>query len=180
MVKNGNGGPSGKSRKKTGNLSKEIKERELDKEKNFKASSLKINLPKFKGYDSLLDIYTFKDKFEKLNSATIPKRLMPEFLKNNYLEGSALESVKRLESIDEIWESLEKEFGDPRVMLMKKFAELESMGTLGRVYQAEKVKDSLNKLVNVMQDLMKLAEKHDIEDKLYKDCKKLATLKVLP
>ena len=28
-------------------LRKEIKDRELDKEKNFKASSLKINLPKF-------------------------------------------------------------------------------------------------------------------------------------
>lgn len=83
-------------------LNKEVKSRELDKEKKFKSASLNINLPEFKGYEFELDIYTFKDKFEKLHSSTTPKRLMPEFLKNNLLEGPALEFVKRLECIDEI------------------------------------------------------------------------------
>lgn len=43
----------------------EIKSRELDKEKGFKAANMRINLPKFKGNESTLDIYIFKDKLEK-------------------------------------------------------------------------------------------------------------------
>ncbi len=148
-------------------LHEEIKSRELDKEKNFKSSNLQIKLPKFKGYDSVLDIYTFKDKYDKLHSSSTPKRMMAEHIKNVYLEGSASDFVKRIDDIDEIWTRLKKAFGDPRVMLTKKLSELESIGSLGKVHSAEKSKDALNKLVNVIHDLMKIAEVHKIEDKLY-------------
>ena len=148
-------------------LREEIKSRELDKEKNFKASNLQIKLPKFKGYDSTLDIYTLQDRYEKLYSATIPKRMMPEHLKNHYLEGPAFDFVKRMDDIDEIWASLKKGFGDPRVMLSKKLSELDTIGSLGKITNAEKSKDSLSKLVNVIHDLMKIAKVHKIEEKLY-------------
>ena len=152
-----------------GKLQEEIKSRELDKEKNFKASKLEIKLPKFKGYDSELDIYTFQDKYDKLHSATTPKRMMAEHIKNNYLEGSAADFVKRLDDIDEIWKDLKRAFGDPRVMLTKKLSELDSIGSLERVHNAEKIKDALSKLINVIHDLMKIADAHKLEDKLYND-----------
>ena len=77
------------------NLQKEIDTRELKKEKSFDVSKLKIEIQKFKGYESKIDIYTFKEKFEKLCVKTTPKRLLPELLKNNYLEGPALDHVKK-------------------------------------------------------------------------------------
>ena len=55
-------------------LKHETKFRELNKEKTFEASKLKIQLPKFKGYDSSLDVYTFQQKFEKLHLKGTPKR----------------------------------------------------------------------------------------------------------
>ena len=148
-------------------LKHEIKFRELNKEKTFEASKLKIQLPKFKGYDSSLDVYTFQEKFEKLHLKGTPKRHLPELLKNNYLEGSAMDFVKRLKDIDDIWISLKRAFGDPRIMLMKKLTEPESVGQLWRIKDSDKVKNSLNKVVNLMDDLMRLAKDHNIEDKLY-------------
>ena len=148
-------------------LDAEIKERELTKEKSFETSTLKINLPKFSGYDSTIDVYTFQEKFEKIHKSKTPKRLMPELLKNNYLEGSALEFVKRHEDIDEIWKSLKLSFGDPRMMMMKKVQELEAVPSLWRVKDSEKAKDSLSKVVNLIDELMKLAVDHRIEDNLY-------------
>ena len=148
-------------------LDTEIRERELTKEKSFETSTLKINLPKFGGYDSKMDVYTFQEKFEKIYKSKTPKRLMPELLKNNYLEGSALEFVKRHEDIDEIWKSLKLSFGDPRMMMMKKVQELEAVPALWRVKDSEKAKDSLSKVVNLIDELMKLAVDHKIEDNLY-------------
>ncbi len=59
------------------------------------------------------------------HSQDVPVKSLPEFLKNQYLEGPALESVKRLQTINEIWNALKKEFGDPRVMLSRKISELD-------------------------------------------------------
>ena len=148
-------------------LKDEIRVRECNKEKRFQSSSLNINLLKFKGYDSPLDYYTFKNKFMLRHSQDVPVKSLPEFLKNQYLEGPALESVKRLQNIDEIWDALKKEFGDPRVMLSRKISELDCVGALGKTRDSEKIKDGLNKVVNIMQDLMRLAEDHRIEEKLY-------------
>ena len=86
---------------------------------------------------------------------------------SNYLVGSALEFVKRHEDIDTIWDSLKKSFGDPRMMLMKKLQDLESVGHLWRIKDSEKAKDCLSKVVNVMDDLVKLAKDHQIEESLY-------------
>ena len=148
-------------------VSNEAKSRELSKEKQFQISSLDIKLPKFSGYDSQLDVYTFQEKFMKLHKAKVPKSHMPELIKNNYLEGAALDFVRRHENIDEIWTSLKKSFGDPRMMLMKKLKQLESMGPLYRIKDSEKAKNSLSKVINVIEELIKLGKDHHIEEKLY-------------
>ncbi|MCH2405591.1 MAG: hypothetical protein MK200_05295 [Nitrosopumilus sp.] len=149
------------------NLQNEVDKRELKKEETFKVSMLKIHLPKFKGYESTMDIYTFQEKFENLCLKSTPKRLLPELLKNNYLEGPALDHVKRLTIIDEIWIDLKKAFGDPRMMLMKKLSELEEMSSVFRTRDSEKIKNNLTKVVNVMDELMRIAKVHNIENKLY-------------
>ena len=48
------------------NIEKEMESRKLHKLENFKASGLNIKLPKFRGYDSAMSIFTFPSTFEKL------------------------------------------------------------------------------------------------------------------
>ena len=39
--------------------------------------------------DQRLDIYSFQREFTKIRKTTIPKRILPDILKNNLLEESA-------------------------------------------------------------------------------------------
>ena len=68
-------------------LDNEIRVCDLSEEKIKNATILRIKLPKFKSYDSLMGFYTFKTEFEKLVAPRIQAKLLPEYLKNNYLEG---------------------------------------------------------------------------------------------
>ena len=52
---------------------------------------------------------------------TTPKCMMPDLLKNNLLEGSALSLVKSMTSIEDIWKRLKGAYGDPKLLLKKKF-----------------------------------------------------------
>ena len=71
----------------------EMKKREITKQDLFNESKLRINLSKFSGYESKVDIYTFQSEFLKVHKRTTPTRMMPDILKNNLLEGSALSLV---------------------------------------------------------------------------------------
>ena len=82
---------------------KECSRRKLSKEKSFKTSNLNIKLQKFRGYESSADIYTFRSEFEKVYSRSTPRRILPDVLKNNFLEDPALSLVKSLDNINEIW-----------------------------------------------------------------------------
>ena len=62
-------------------LEKEIKDRDLSKEKIKNPSILGIKLPRFKGYGSVMDFYTFKVEFEKLVAPWVQAKLLPEYLK---------------------------------------------------------------------------------------------------
>ena len=73
--------------------------KELSKEELFRRSSPNIKLQKFKGYESLVDIYTFKKEFEKVYIKSSPKRLLADVLKNNFLEDLALSLVNEVECI---------------------------------------------------------------------------------
>ena len=70
--------------------------REISKQELFNESKLRINLPKFSGYDLMLDIYSFQSEFTKFYKRTTPKR-MPDISKNNLLEGSALSLVLQVQ-----------------------------------------------------------------------------------
>ena len=148
-------------------LQGEIQERELMKERSFQTACLNIKLLKFKGYDSDLDIYSFQAEFEKLYQKSTPKKMLPDLLKNNYLSDPALALVKSLDDIENIWIRLKKAYGDPKVMLKKKFADVKKIGPLWRLKDSERIKEGLVSVINLISDLMKLAEKHHIEAKLY-------------
>ena len=75
------------------NLDKEIIACDLSEEKLRNASILKLELPKFKGYDSSIDYYTFKAEFEKLISPRVQSKLLPDYLKN---KGKHCKLLKKL------------------------------------------------------------------------------------
>ena len=106
-------------------LKKEIHDRDLSDAKIKNASILEIKIPRFKGYNSSQDYYTFRAEFEKLVSPRIQKALLPEYLKNNYLEGHALQVVKELTDLDEIWDRLKTSFGDVMILMSNKMYDIE-------------------------------------------------------
>ena len=82
-------------------MNNKVKKREITKQKPFNESKLRINLPKFSGYESKLDIYSFQSEFLKICEQTTPKQMMLDL--NHLLEGSALLLVKSMTGIEDIW-----------------------------------------------------------------------------
>ena len=148
-------------------LESELSSREIEKQKTFKTSSLNIKLPKFKGYNSSLDIYTFQDEFEKVHLKSTPKSLLPDLLKNNLLEGSALALVKDVNDIDDIWKRLKEAYGDTKMMLAKKLSELNNIENFGKIKDSSKAIDTVSKLINLMKDLLQLSKRHKIQNHLF-------------
>ena len=134
--------------------------RDISEEKLKSAASFKIDIKKFHGYGSFHDIYSFRAEFKKLVEPGLIKSLWADYLKKNLLDGAALSLVKNLEDIDEIWKGLKKSFGDPRMMLMKKLQELDFIAPLWRIKDSEKLKNSLSKVENVTEELIRLAKVH--------------------
>ena len=95
----------------------EVETRDLSEEKIKNALGLKIKIPKFCGYDSNLDIYTFREQFEKFVAPYVQKPLLPDTLKLNYLGDPALTLVRELKNLDEIWAQLFKSYGNTSVLL---------------------------------------------------------------
>ena len=149
------------------NLQVEVRNNEVTKQGTFQSAKLNIKLAKFKGYDSVIDIYNFQSDFEKLHKKTTPNSLLPDLLKNNYLEGSALTLVKGVDSIEEIWKRLKASYGDPKLLLSKKLTQLDTTSRLWRSRDPEKQIDSLSKILNFMRDTMRLALQHNIQERLY-------------
>ena len=128
---------------------------------------MNIRLPKFKGYNSDTDYYTFKSSFEKLHGSK-PKSLLPDLLKNNFLEGQPLLLVKDTKDIDDIWKRLKESYGDCKIMLHKKLSQINSIEGLWKHNKdPEKTINGLSQIINFMKDLMYLAKEHNIENRLY-------------
>ena len=145
----------------------EVKSRELDEKKAFNKSKLNIKLPKFKGYESSQDIYTFKSNFEKIHLKETPRDMLPDILKNNFLDNPALLVVKDVHDIDEIWARLKDSFGDCKLMLRKRLSEFDDLEQILRSRDASKVSDGLSKVINLMKDLLTLSKNHGIENHLF-------------
>ena len=149
-------------------LTKEITSRDLNKQHLFNEARLNINIQKFSGYDSSIDVYTFQTNFEKVYLRTTPSRLLSDQLKNNFLSEPALTLVKSLDNINDIWARLKSAYGDTRMMLSKKLQQIKNLDSLaGKSKDSEKLVCGLSKVINMLTDLKMLAEKHNIEDNLY-------------
>ena len=85
---------------------------------------------------------------------------MPEYLKNNYLEGQALEIVKEISVIEEIWGRLKTSFGNVTIPLTNKLSDAAKCGPLWKIKNVDKLINQITKLINGMTELNNLAEKH--------------------
>ena len=145
-------------------LYKEISKRELKKQSKFNRLSLNIKLSKFRGYNSHVDIFTFQRDLYLKSTA---KSMLSDLLKNNFLEDPALSLVKSVNDIAEIWIRLKQAYGDSKIMLSKKIAEINNIDVLWKIKTPSKIVEGLSKVINLMKDLMELSKFHNIEDKLY-------------
>ena len=148
-------------------INNEVRNREITKQKLFNKSKLRINLPKLSGYELKLDIHSFQSEFLRTYERITPKRMMPNLLKNSLLERSALSMVKSITDIEDIWRRLKSPYGDPKLLLKKKLAQLENISQLWKIRDQEKLVDALSKIINMMRDLHQLAEQHNIKSRLY-------------
>ena len=148
-------------------VTNEIGKRDLSEEKLKNALALNLNLPKFSGYDSELDVYTFKREFSKHVEPYLPKRHWADTLKRRILSGQALILVESLDDADKIWKKLEEAFGDVQVLLQNKLSSLNKMEALWKVDTDEKLVTAISSLLNRMTELSALAKKHDLENELY-------------
>ena len=114
-----------------------------------------------------IDIYTFKSEFEKLIQPKIQKRYWIDTLKKNYLSGPAFILVEKIEDITEVWKKLTEAYGNVKLLLQAKMNSLDKLGNLGLIEGDEKLANALAKIVNVMTELSTLAQRHNLEYKLY-------------
>ena len=148
-------------------LQKVIVERDISVEKIKNASGLKIDLPKFSGYDGSIDFFTFKSEFKRLVESSVQKKFWVDHLKRNYLSGQALTLVEAEKDYEKIWKRLQESFGCARLMLQNKLSLLSKMGGLYQMKGEQKLGSAIAKLCNSMQDLSKLAKDHNLERQLY-------------
>ena len=144
-----------------------MSKRDISEEKLKKSSSIDIELSKFKGYDSKLDIYSFKSQFEKLVQNKLQKAYWLDTLKKNYLTGPALVLVDKIEDIEEVWRKLISSYGNVKLLLQNKMSSLDKMESLDKIKGDDKIVIFLSKLINTMIELSVLAQKHNLECKLY-------------
>jgi len=128
---------------------------------------LNINLKKFNGYESTTDIFTFRSNFEKLHSRNTPKKLLPDLLINNYLGDPALSLVKGLTDITIIWERLIQAYGNSKILISRKFSEIKKLEPIKGKEDPVKALRIITGLINILRDLISLAEQHNIENQLY-------------
>ena len=146
-------------------LKNEISDSKMGKHQLFKEKILNIKLAKVNGLNSSRDYYTFKDEFEKFHLRTTPNTMLPELLRNNYLEDPTLSFVNNIQNIDKIWKRLKKAYGDAKIMLSRKLTELDNLEPIWEIKSPAKIAESLTKIISTTKDLMQLS--YDIEPKLY-------------
>ena len=88
-------------------------------------------------------------------------------LKINYLTGPAFTLVERTETLDEVWKKLIKAYGNVKLLLQNKLSCLDEIENFEKLKGDEKIAQYLAKLINIMIDLSTLAQKHNLECKLY-------------
>ena len=136
----------------------EMIQQDLSEDKLKNAVALKIILRKFSGYDSELDIYTFKREFGKFIESNVQKK-----------SWSTLTQVQNLDEIEEIWKRLEAIFSDVQFLLHNKLSSLDKIGGLWKVKEDEKLMNVISNLLNDMAELKALVTTHGLSNELYYD-----------
>ena len=144
-----------------------VTSRDISEDKLRSSATVPIELPKFKGYDSKHDIYTFKSNFEKFVQHRLQKPLWLHFLRESYLDGPAKVLVDKVETIEEAWTVLTNAYGNVKLMLQNKIGNLGKIQCLDKIEGDEKIMVALAKIINMMIELSTLASKHDLGVKLY-------------
>ena len=144
-----------------------VQSRGVTEEKLKNASVLDVPIPSFSGYDSKLDIYTFRSEFQKFVQPNVLSRYWVDTLKKKYLSGPAFTLVDKIEDIDEVWSKLVGAYGNVKLLLQNKISKLEKIQKLEKLEGDEKIGNALTKVVNTMTELSDLAEKFNLECKLY-------------
>ena len=144
-----------------------IANRDISEKKLKNSSGLEIPIPKFKGYQSELSIYTFRSEFKKLVEPQVQKPLLARYLKNKLLVGPAHSLVLNIEDIDEIWEKLIEVYGNTEMLLQTKLGSLSKFSNLSKLQDDEKISLILTNILNTMSELSKLATENDLESELY-------------
>ena len=148
-------------------LEDQYKKRQIEQKKAFNKQKLNVKIPKFQGFDSVDDIYTFQSKFEKVHLNETPRHLLPDVLKNNFLLNPALAVVSDLDDIDKIWARLKESFGDAKLMLTKKVNKLNDINLNPRQKDSAKLANGFSKLINAMKDILHLATTHSLQSHLF-------------
>ena len=120
-----------------------------------------------KVFTSELDVYSFREEFEKFYLKDTPTNKLADLLKHNHLANPALGMVKSLQDYDEIWKRLQEAYGDPKTILSKLLADVKNMKPVWKLKTGDEMKDGLVNLINGTRDLVKVAKQHGIEAKLY-------------
>ena len=144
-----------------------IRERDISEQKLKNSAGLNIEMEKFKGYNSATDVYSFRTDFRKLVEPEVRKNLWADHLKKKCLAGAAYNLVVNIENIDDIWAKLIEVYGDTSLLLQNKLGSLEKFSSLDKVRDDEKIVNTLTGLLNVMEDLSKLASEYNLENELY-------------
>ena len=134
----------------------------------------------YSGYGYEIDYYSFRSQFtNKYRRYT--SRDQVDILKNTYLKGEAFNTVKELIELDKIWERLKDEFGNPSRMLKEKLSEMLAINPY-RTRKINEKSEAILKITNILSDLFKLAEVHEIELEFYSKNEKILgqMLKQLP
>ena len=156
-----------KREKFSASLQKIVIERDITPEKMKNVSGLTIELPKYSGYESKMDYFTFKSQFQKLIEPKVQKKYWPDYLKRNYLSGQAYTLVEKETDYNKIWTRLRESYGNSRLLLQNKLATLDKIGGLWKIRGDKKIGAAIASLINVMKDLSTLASEHGIEGQLY-------------
>ena len=137
-------------------VNREILDRDISEEKIENSSLLGIKLPKFGGHNSQLDFFTFKSKFNKLVATKIKSCLLPNHLKCNYLSGQALQLVKKIDKMEEIWGRLEECYGEVATHLNMKLEKISLCTPLLKLKGEQKINKSLVTIRNLTKVLSTL------------------------
>ena len=142
-------------------------DRDISEKKLKNSAGLNIQLSKFKGYYSDMNVFIFRSEFKRSIEPNVQKVLWADYLKNNCLAGAAYNLVFSIENIDAIWEKLIEVYGNTQLLLQNKIGSLEKFSNLEKMKDDEKITFTISSILNVMADLSKLALEYDLEAELY-------------